>query len=80
MRVLKTWDTSTFLYPLLCTVMIFAFSIFCLAIVSVTSSLLQKPKRDRLPRMDFLSDYYCATEFFISCIVYDLLYSYIPFF
>ena len=82
MRVLKTWDTCIFLYPLLCTVMIFAFSIFCLslAIVSLTSSLLQKPKRDRWPRMDFLSDYCCATEFFISCIVYDLLYSYIPFF
>ena len=80
MRGLNTWDTCTFLYPLLCTVMIFAFSVFCLAIVSVTSSLLKKPKRDRWPRMNFLSDYCCATELFSSCILYDLLYSYIPFF
>ena len=75
-----THVTCTFLYPLLCTVMIFAFSVFCLAIVSATSSLLKKPKRDRWPRMDFLSDYCCATELFISGILYDLLYSYIPFF
>ena len=74
MRVLNTWDTCTFLYPLLCTVMIFAFSVFCLAIVSATSSLLKKPKRDRWPRMDFLSDYCCATELFISGILLVTIY------
>ena len=42
MRVLNTWDTCTFLYPLLCTVKIFAFPVFVLAIVSVNFFSVKK--------------------------------------